>query len=192
MPLPQKVPDRRVQRTHEVLLEALRELLIECGYEDLTIQNIIDRAGISRATFYAHFESKDDLLRSSIGGLREYLTHVPSGMARERLGFTRVLFEHLASHRSIYLLTVCREHEVTVERVFRVMLCDLVRSEITARAQPTPEEALAVQHFVGALWSTIVWWMGEGQALSPAEVDVRFRRLSLPGVDALLSPAATR
>ena len=58
--------DRRVQRTHEALLESLRQLMSERGYERLTIQNLLDHAGVSRATFYAHFSSKDDLLTTSI------------------------------------------------------------------------------------------------------------------------------
>jgi AcrR family transcriptional regulator len=54
--------DRRVTRTRGLLLEALARLIAERGYERLTIQNILDQAGIGRATFYAHFDSKDALL----------------------------------------------------------------------------------------------------------------------------------
>jgi AcrR family transcriptional regulator len=185
MELHPKAPDRRVQRTRETLLEALGELLMECGYERITIQNIIDRAGVGRATFYAHFESKDDLLACSLSRLRDLL-RVPRGTgARERFAFTRPFFEHLLSHRRIYLMTVCREDEITVERLVRQMLTDFVRAEVTTRHVPTPGEALAIQYVVGALWSTLVWWMDHGQALSPAEVNTRFQQLTFPGLDAM-------
>ena len=180
-----KPTDRRVQRTRETLLVALTELLMESGYERITIQNIIDRAGVGRATFYAHFESKDDLLALSIGQLRAMLRRPGTGPGRERFAFTRPFFEHLATHRRIYLMTVCHEDEITVERHVRQMLTEFVQAEITTRHVPTPGEALAIQYVVGALWSTIVWWMDHGQALSPAEVNQRFQQLTFPGLDAL-------
>src|SRR5689334_23185891 len=65
--LPTKTLDRRAQRSRDLILEALFALMTERSYERLTIQNVIDRAGVGRATFYAHFESKDELLAASIG-----------------------------------------------------------------------------------------------------------------------------
>jgi len=66
----QKKLDRRVQATREGLLDALFALMAERGYERLTIQNLLDRADVGRATFYAHFESKDELLACSVARLR--------------------------------------------------------------------------------------------------------------------------
>ncbi len=58
----EKTPDRRVRRTRENLFSALSELMQEKRYNKITIQDIIDRADVGRSTFYAHFETKDDLL----------------------------------------------------------------------------------------------------------------------------------
>jgi AcrR family transcriptional regulator len=54
--------DRRVERTEQLLRQALLALVQEKGFEALTVQEIIDRANVGRATFYAHFDNKDDLL----------------------------------------------------------------------------------------------------------------------------------
>lgn len=180
-----RAPDRRVVRTREVLLDALAALLMECGYERITIQAIIDRAGVGRATFYAHFEGKDDLLAASIDRLGHLLrTAQHASVPREPLAFTRALFEHLDSHRRIYALSVCNEEEITVERMVRQLLESFVKEAVTVRHIPTPDEALVIQYVVGALWSTIVWWLDHGQGMSPAEVDARFRRLALPALTA--------
>ena len=57
--------DRRVQRTWQLIRAAFRSLLEEKGHETLTVQEIIDRANVGRATFYAHFDNKDELRRRS-------------------------------------------------------------------------------------------------------------------------------
>ena len=55
-------PDRRVARSRRALKEALTDLILEQGYESVTVQDVIDRADVGRSTFYAHFLDKDDLL----------------------------------------------------------------------------------------------------------------------------------
>lgn len=62
--------DRRVQRTQQLLREALFALIQEKGFEKLSVQDIIDRANVGRATFYAHFDNKEDLLLSGFDALR--------------------------------------------------------------------------------------------------------------------------
>ena len=50
--------DRRVIRTRNLLREAFLELMNEQQFQQMTVQDITDRAMINRATFYAHFEDK--------------------------------------------------------------------------------------------------------------------------------------
>jgi AcrR family transcriptional regulator len=57
-------PDRRVERTRELLQTALIELIAERGYDAITIQDIVDRANVGRTTFYSHYNSKDELFMS--------------------------------------------------------------------------------------------------------------------------------
>ncbi len=58
--------DRRVQKTRQLLREALVALIREKGFAALSVQEIIDRANVGRATFYAHFDSKEDLLLTGL------------------------------------------------------------------------------------------------------------------------------
>ena len=53
-----KTLDRRVQRTRQLLQDALISMMIEKGYAATTVQDIIGRANVGRATFYAHFADK--------------------------------------------------------------------------------------------------------------------------------------
>src|SRR3954453_24037732 len=49
---------RAVQR--ERLLAAMLRAAAELGYRELSVQDVLDRAGVSRPTFYEHFENKED------------------------------------------------------------------------------------------------------------------------------------
>lgn len=69
-PLPTKV-DPRIKRTRKLLQQAFQELMTDRGFQDISVQDIADRAGINRATFYAHFEDKYDLLRASVSDALE-------------------------------------------------------------------------------------------------------------------------
>ena len=56
--------DRRVQRTRELLQNALVELISDRRYATITIQDIVNRANVGRTTFYLHYNSKDELFMS--------------------------------------------------------------------------------------------------------------------------------
>jgi AcrR family transcriptional regulator len=59
-------PDRRVQRTRLGILMAFNSLVLERGYDAITVRDIIAHANVGRSTFYEHFANKDDLLRRSL------------------------------------------------------------------------------------------------------------------------------
>ncbi len=56
--------DPRVKRTRQLLIQAFKALLQEKDPKDISVQDITDRATVNRATFYAHFEDKYDLMDS--------------------------------------------------------------------------------------------------------------------------------
>jgi AcrR family transcriptional regulator len=93
--------DPRVARSTHALGQALIELIQEGDYDSITVQRILDRAGIGRATFYAHYRNKEDVLYSSyerlFSGL-ERLVERPSAV-EQRLFPVSEFLEHLAASR---------------------------------------------------------------------------------------------
>ena len=61
---PKKKTDARVKRTRDALGDALIALMQEKPFETITVQDVLDRAHVSRSTFYTHYSDKDDLLMS--------------------------------------------------------------------------------------------------------------------------------
>lgn len=174
--------DRRVQRTHDALLESLRTLMSERGYERLTIQNLLEHSGVSRATFYTHFTSKDDLLATSVGGLRSWLQRAAAQRGGERMPYTLPFLQHLESHKPLYRQCM-RRGEIAVGREIRTMLRDLIRDDLvreTGAARDALSVAFTTEFRTGALWSFVAHWMREVPELSAVDADRMFRRLVFP------------
>lgn len=66
--------DKRVQKTKQDLYSAFFELLKQKKYVQITIKDIIEFAGCSRATFYTHYNNRDDLLNEIIQFLFNEIT----------------------------------------------------------------------------------------------------------------------
>lgn len=65
--------DRRILKSQKAIKNALLELMSERGFDQITVQNIVDRADISRKTFYLHYLDKFDLLDKLI---EEHITEL--------------------------------------------------------------------------------------------------------------------
>jgi hypothetical protein len=87
-------PDRRTQKTKTALAEALKHLILEKGYDAITIQDIIDKANTGRSTFYSHYEGKDQLLVGNINFQQE-LVNPPGTIDAHPMGINLAyLFNH--------------------------------------------------------------------------------------------------
>jgi AcrR family transcriptional regulator len=190
--MPTKKVDRRGARTRELVLDAFFGLMVERGFEKMTVQDLLDRSGVGRATFYAHFKGKEDLLASSIGRLQGALRQAWKRATAEQnqpaspLGFARYFLHHVEGNRSIFDLMVGRPSEVTIERHMRRMLGELVREDISTRPggrRGSKSADVAVQFVTGALWSLMVWWFSTRARLSADELHAHFQRLAEHGLD---------
>ncbi len=64
--------DLRVRRTYSCLLNAMLELLKEKNLEEITVNELCDRALVGRGTFYKHFSDKYDFFSFALGEMFEY------------------------------------------------------------------------------------------------------------------------
>jgi AcrR family transcriptional regulator len=186
--------DRRVRRTRDRLQAALIPLILEKGYDAVTIQDLLDRADVGRTTFYAHYRDKDDLLVDGLGQLRAFLReHQRAALARAGddrvLGFSRAMFEHADERRALFRAIVGRRAGTIVMHHVRRLFADLVREDVAALAPKGAQVPLDVliEYTVGSLTSILTWWLDRRNRLTAAEADALFRRLTIPGLRAALS-----
>lgn len=192
-----KKVDRRVERTRQLLEAALLALIKEKGFDAISVQDIIDRANVGRATFYAHYDNKLDLLASGFEGLEADLkrqqgdrrSHI--GNADERLfSFSHALLAHAYRHREVFPAMVSKGGGAVVQHVLRNLLLQLVRDDVKTMAlqenkHPVPPEAVA-QFIAGGLFGLLMWWLNGKMQLSVEDANKVFRRLSVPALKAAL------
>jgi AcrR family transcriptional regulator len=166
-------------------------MMIEKGYEQTTVQDIIDRADVGRATFYAHFADKQTLLGSRLEDLRTMLAErqrearsAAGGEAARTLTFSLPMLEHAQEHLALYSKITGRESGTFVLQRIQQMLADLVLDDLIAMGLKRPSERreLLAQHLSGAFMASLTWWLDHGAKLAPSEVDGIYQRLALNGV----------
>lgn len=193
-----RADDRRVQRTRQLLQGALLSLIQEKGFEGLSVQEIIDRANVGRATFYAHFDNKEDLLASGIDGLRASLKErqlqaLSKGTTPDDhlFAFSQELFVHANTHRDVFRAMVGKRSGAVLQQLLHKMLVDLVRDEMKAIVSrgdtgSIPTEAV-VQFVAGGLFGLLMWWSNGKMRLPVEQVNTLFRRLAIPGMKSALA-----
>jgi len=166
--------------------------MVEKGYDHITVQQVLDRAKVGRATFYAHFRDKEALFCSTIDNLRSGLVRrwdellSSAGKGRGELDFALGFFQHVSESRDIYHAVVCSDAGPIVDRQFRRMFADLARADLSATQTCTALQMEAtVQFVVGSLMYLMTWWMDYEVKLSAEEINEVFLRATLPGVRSL-------
>ena len=80
---PRRTPGRpRSEASHQAIIQATLELLIEVGYGALTMEAVRTRAGVGKATIYRRWSSKEELVRDAIVFMHEDFTEIDTGSLR--------------------------------------------------------------------------------------------------------------
>jgi AcrR family transcriptional regulator len=128
--------DRRVQRTRQLLIHALMELIEEKGYDAVTIQDITDRANVGRTTFYLHFRSKEHLFLG--GHLRAITTFHYDVFTREQLlsdeppPVIRDLFQYTDGGRWLYQTMYWSQDSLSIQRVIKARVVEVMEASLRA------------------------------------------------------------
>ena len=183
-----KKTDARVRRTRDALGDALVALMQEKPFDTITIQDVLDRAHVSRSTFYMHYSDKDDLLMSDAEEFFEALSTALSahGDKSDRVFPVQEFFTHLADVQPFYKALVksgrfqenmdlARGH---FARGIERRLAELPRGQCIPVSE---RSAIAFTH-AGALLSLLSWWLDRGMREPPEQMDELFHRMLWNGL----------
>ncbi len=178
--------DRRKRKTREAIFKAFTELLSIKSFDQITVGEIIDVADIGRATFYAHFETKDFLLKEFCN---ELFCHIFDSVNEKESGHRHIfeceapssvflhLFKHLQKNdNNILRLLSCRNNDLFL-KYFKENLTLLVKEQIdlfkSNKLVKLPESFL-INHISSTFVETIRWWIENGRKESSDEITEYF------------------
>lgn len=194
--------DRRVQRTLQSLRTALLELIKEKDYDEISIEEITERANVGRTTFYLHYKDKEDLLMEEFSTIMyeraQALSEIPFSVwvpvseedLKKNIALQPLLlvFDHIHNNSELYnLLLKSTNSSKIVERI-RKISTDAIVKFVEAKMETDPIPLLSevpieffAAFFSGALISIVSWWIREDMRHSPEEVTNMFRSLFFSG-----------
>jgi AcrR family transcriptional regulator len=184
--MPEKKTDRRSNRTRRQLSSALVDLVKEKRFDDITVQNVIDRADVGRSTFYSHFRDKEDLFQKD---WEKFLDGFAGHIDWERVGtgsFVPVvyLFRHLRDFQPFYKGLVRSQKVDTVFKTGVGYLSKKVEIALTARLRGKPAPAIPIpilsNYLASELFTLLKWWLDHNMPYPPERMDEIFHALVTP------------
>jgi len=185
--------DPRAERVRTLLRDAAFALAHERPVDQITVADLVARAGVSRQVFYQHFTDRDDAVASALTVAFEAATVDIDGEPRTRI---LRIFDLAVEHRAMYHNVVPSAVTQQVVAAFRAELLpaceELARQglpDLHATAGLAPERVGLF--LVGGFQEVLRSWMEESPD-SDTATDLRGRvTAGLDIVDALLGRATT-
>ena len=163
-------PDPRVRRTQHSLREAFLELVLEQGFEAVRVSEVITRAGVNRATFYRHYRSKRDLLRSwtqEVGHLLDAQAgsledpRIYAGSAEYLPGIVLAMFDHITAHDSYYRLMLGRNGLNSIASDMESQICAFLerRTDLLELTVGVVPHGMQMRAYAAQFVGVVKWWL---------------------------------
>lgn len=178
--------DRRQKKTREAIFGAFTELVSKKHYNKITVGEIIERADVGRATFYAHFETKDFLLKELC---EELFCHVFDATVADGEKHRHIfecdapssavlhLLQHLKNNDNRILdLLACESNELFL-RYFKENLRTFIQKQPQIFGNKKNEnipDGYWVNHIASTFVETVRWWVGNGMKEDPETICTYF------------------
>lgn len=181
--------DPRVVRTRQSLRNALMNLLTEKDFVSLTVQDVTERAGIHRTTFYLHYTGLPELLEDCTRTLFKQMRAELDAMAKAQQSATRPepfiesVFQHLEQHKDFYRVMLGKQGTTLFHELFQSMLWELIFQPLAhdepVENLPPPLEMMG-EFFTSGFRGIAEWWLAKEAPISAEQAAQRITRDILP------------
>lgn len=176
--------DARIFRTRKHIDAAFVQLLHRRPYADIRVRDITKKAGAGRATFYAHYSAKDELLRSQferiVAPMLIALPHDPPFVDASPF------FAHVGTAPSLYK-ALMGPRGGTAPGVLRSCFETRVRRALSLDSDATWQTAAVSRFVASSLLAITECWLEQGGRETPRQLQALFATLVGPGVRAYKS-----
>lgn len=181
--------DRRQRKTRSAIFDAFISLLNKKSFDKITVGEIIELADIGRATFYAHFETKDFLLKELCG---ELFCHVFDCMKGEKEKHSHIfncdapdsvflhLFQHLKKNDNHILDLLSGSNNELFLSYFKSGLIEIIgrqKESFKSNFSKSLPEDFVINHIASTFVETVRWWVKGKMKLSPEEINKYFNQI---------------
>jgi len=175
--------DARVRRTRMQLGTAFLNLIIERPVREVTVQDVLDRSGVGRSTFYLHYRDIDDLLLSQLDMFCETMSNVLSNQKDKshRVVPVAELFAHIGNENKLYRVLSDSGHikdfyDLAEGHFARGIERRLVESGRLPNLPPR-EIAARAAALSGSMLALLRWWLDRGEKETPMQMDKLFHQI---------------
>jgi AcrR family transcriptional regulator len=196
-----KPTDRRTNRTRRQLREALLALILEKGYDTLTIEDITRQADLGRTTFYLHYKDKEELLLESIDTLADDLK-AQIGLVEDHALPTpgaplespalapgaaiELVFRHSAENATLYRVILnggaaSRALLRLQEIISAAAQLFFIRRMLPAARPPDFPPGVILHYFASSLLGLVNWWLQADMPYPPETMAQAFVGLFFGG-----------
>ncbi len=165
--------DLRTQKIYNALQDAFKELLCEKPFEQITVNELCERAQTRRATFYKHFADKYDFM--------DYM------LRQIRTGLIQNAANKLQSDRpNQYYYTLVdlgldfvQKNKKFLQSVNNNSIIYVMLQTITEETLPSPidDDELQTQFIIGAFSQCVKWWLFHMNQVSREEIQKRLYQM---------------
>lgn len=162
--------DRRVLKSQEAIKTAIIALMAEKNFDDITIQDISDRANVSRGTIYLHYTDKYDLLDKLIETHMNELREMCEAAAEmDYIYATLIWFEYFESNYLFFSTMLASKGAPYFRSRFLDLLLEELKDEVdvTAGKNHGLSEDAIIQFVASAYVGVVEWWFTNGMPFPP-------------------------
>jgi AcrR family transcriptional regulator len=172
--------ERRRLQTRKLLVQSTLDLVLEKGFEAITIQNITDRADLGRGTFYIHFKDKEDIVWQAFRDLFqdfEKEAHQQIDRYTPQAPYYGILniFRHAEKNRDLYRVMFGGQGSVVLtgraqDFLVTVFLYDIHNAPVSPESDFNLPEEFEAQMLTGIFSRLISWWLEKPNNYSAEEM----------------------
>jgi len=154
------------------LTNAFLELLYEKPISNISISELVDKAGVGRASFYRNYNCKEDILKAYLNELfLEWINEWGENKGSPLSEQLKTMIAHFEKHRSFYALLNGRG--------LTYLLKDIIIDIYGPKPEYEKTQAYASAFFTYALYGWIDVWFQRGMKESSDEIAVMFKAQGL-------------
>ncbi|GGC16520.1 hypothetical protein GCM10011494_39240 [Novosphingobium endophyticum] len=156
--IPTKPDDARSTRSIEALQQALLELLDTRSFDQVTIKDITEAAGLSYPTFFRRFAGKDDLLEHiAAGEVRRLLKLGEAALGAREPSSSAQMCEYVQANRKLWTTLLTGGASSAMRTEFMRIAREIAYSR--PQANPWLPIDLAVPFVTSGIFEILAWWM---------------------------------